>query len=55
MGVELFAKDKNLNNRATTLLVENPKEYPTKYANDNNLNNLTLYNTNNSPTGKRLT
>ena len=53
-GVELFAKDKNLNNRATTLLVENPKEYPTKYANDNNLNNLTLYNTNNSPTGKKV-
>jgi len=48
--VELFAKDKNLNNKATTLPVENPKEYPTKYANDNNLNNLTLYDTNNSST-----
>ncbi len=53
-GVELFAKDKNLNNRATTLPVENPKEYPKKYANDNNLNNLTLYNTNNSPTGEKV-
>ena len=41
--VELFAKDENLNNKATTLPVENPKEYPTEYANDNNLNNLTLY------------
>ena len=48
--VELFAKDENLNNKATTLPVENPKEYPTEYANDNNLNNLTLYDTNNSST-----
>ncbi|MGN8813718.1 YSIRK-type signal peptide-containing protein, partial [Lactobacillus amylovorus] len=52
--VELFAKDKNLNNKATTLPVENPKEYPTKYANDNNLNNLTLYDTNNSSTGETV-
>ena len=48
--VELFAKDENLNNKATTLPVENPKEYPTEYANDNNLNNLPLYDTNNSST-----
>ncbi|MGM9958643.1 MAG: YSIRK-type signal peptide-containing protein, partial [Erysipelotrichaceae bacterium] len=52
--VELFAEDKNLNNNATTLPVENPKEYPTKYANDNNLNHLTLYDTNNSSTGETV-
>ena len=52
--VELFAKDENLNNKATTLPVENPKEYPTEYANDNNLNNLPLYDTNNSSTGETV-
>ena len=52
--VELFAKDENLNNKATTLPVENPEEYPRKYANDNNLNNLTLYDTNNSSTGETV-
>ncbi|WP_270781452.1 YSIRK-type signal peptide-containing protein, partial [Lactobacillus amylovorus] len=52
--VELFAEDKNLNNNATTLPVENPEEYPTKYANNNNLNHLTLYDTNNSSTGETV-
>ena len=52
--VELFAKDENLNNKATTLPVENPKEYPTEYANDNNLNNLPLYDTNNYSTGETV-
>ncbi|MGN8970917.1 MBG domain-containing protein, partial [Lactobacillus amylovorus] len=52
--VELFAEDKNLNNNATTLPVENPEEYPTKYANNNNLNHLTLYDTNNHSTGETV-
>ena len=53
-GEELFAKDKNLNNNATTFPVENPEKYPIKYANDNNLNNLPLYDTNNSSTGETV-